>query len=101
MQDDLSHITGSNITIVGGSSETKNPYEASLKLIGRAIRLDNPTALNLFLTILPSPLRLDLDKFGKQLIQINRVWNYQDDRDVFEWFLTNLAGSLDEREASM
>jgi hypothetical protein len=101
IQSDLSHIGSASVTIIGNSPETEDPYEVSLKLIGRAIRLDNPTALNLFLTILPPSLRLDLNKFGKQLIEINRVWNYQDDRDVFEWFLTHLAGSLGERESNM
>lgn len=96
-------ISGGNvINVVSGSvrffSSGEDPYESSLRVIGRSIRLDNPTALRLFLTILPHDLRLDLEEFNEQIIRANRVWNYQDDREGFDWFIRHLEKALEERE---
>ena len=78
----------------------EDPYDASLRIIGRAIRLDVSTALRLFLIILPSDFLLNVDWFGNQLLNANRVWNYQTDKESFEHFLKELSDALVEREAA-
>lgn len=93
------HIQHFNISSIGFRSGSDDQFEVSLRIIGRAIRLDHETALRLFLVVLPPAYRLDIEEFGKQLIRANRVWNYQADREVFDCFLNNLACELESQEA--
>lgn len=90
-------VAGNIIRITTNTGEFDSPYTISLRVTGKAIRLDKQNALRLFLIILPGGFRLDIETFGRQLIAANRVWNYQEDRDVFEWFLVNLTQSLTQR----
>ena len=74
-------------TTIDVEKETKAIYTA----IGRAIRLHPKTALNLLVKILPTDILLDVDEFGRLLMNVNRVWNYRGDKIVFEDFMRRLS----------
>ncbi|MBD1875070.1 hypothetical protein H6F75_16415 [Nodosilinea sp. FACHB-131] len=93
------HISSLSISHSRFFPGSDDPFEGSLRVIGRSIRLDHLTALRLFLVVLPPIYRLDIEEFGKQLIRANRVWNYQADREVFDYFLNNLASELENQES--
>ena len=71
-----------------------NPLESALRLIGKAIRLDQATALHLLLQSLPGEPTLDITVFQKLLVTENRVWIDRDEYAVFNGFLTDLASTL-------
>lgn len=75
-------------------------YSSGLQLIGCAIRLSKQRALELFLAILPADMQIDIGKFSSDLFPANRVWNYVEDRELFEWFIQNLDRSIKERHTS-
>lgn len=65
-----------------------------LQMLGRAIRLDAPTALRLFLILLPMEFELDVEAFTKILLVENRIWVHHSDRVIFEDFLRSLSEAL-------
>lgn len=79
------------------SEETLKTYEDSLRIIGRAIRLNYLTAIRLLLIIIPLELKLHIDEFKLNLLHTNRVWNYQEDGETFNCFFRIFAKALEER----
>lgn len=78
----------------------------SLRIIGRAIRLDISTALRLFIEILGDFSYLYRSYwhsygfgFRDKLLSANRVWNYQNDKETFEQFLEGFGKALDKPES--
>lgn len=74
-----------------------SPLESALHLIGKAVRLDLPTALRLFLQSLPLDTTLDIIVFRKQLITENRVWVTRDEYLIFDNFLMELTSEMNAR----
>lgn len=72
-----------------------SPLESALRLLGKAIRLAPPVALQLFLKSLPDRPRLDLADFKKSLFAQNRVWVNQNEYVVFNNFLVDLSDEYD------
>jgi len=91
----IGDIVAGNTTYINLINQA-NPYYIGLRVIGKAIRLDVQIALRLLVTILPSSSNLDVEKFSKELLNANRVWNFQDDKDNFEGFIIGLVQALRE-----
>jgi hypothetical protein len=76
-----------------------SPTDTALRIVGRAIRLDPPTALQLLLACLPRVPALDVATFGPLLISVNQVAIHPDERPTFAGFLDELAAALATRTA--
>jgi len=74
-----------------------NPLESALRLVGKAIRLDPPTALRLLLQSLPKESTLDVTVFQELLITENKVWITQNEHGLFNDFLVDLTSALNTR----
>lgn len=74
-----------------------SPYDAMLRIIGRAVRLDQHIALQLLVLLLPAQPTLLLQAFGARLLEVNQVAIYPDERPIFEGFITELASALEHR----
>jgi len=77
--------------------ETLKTYEDSLRIIGRAIRLDYLTAIRLLLIIIPLDLNLDIDELKSTLLRANKIWNYQEDHEVFDCFFRDFIKALESK----
>jgi len=73
------------------------PVEVMLQRIGCAIRLDPPTALQMFLLSLPLDMQLDIETFGKSLRVVNKAWRFRPESPLFIKFLAELEEALTVR----
>ena len=71
-----------------------SPLEATLKILGKAIRLAPHTSGMLFLRYLPSNPVLDIQTFRLQLFQVNHVDSCSDDHERFEQFMAYVGQHL-------
>lgn len=71
-----------------------SPHDNALRVIGRAVRLDPPTALQLLILLLPTTPSLEAATFGPRLLEVNQVAIYPDERPAFEGFIVDLGNAL-------
>lgn len=100
----LNPTDSANITIdhleISQEISIDDPLTLALRLIGRAVRLDEPTALRLLLACLPPAPPLEVAAFGPQLLTVNLVVLYPDERSIFDQFLDELGATLSVRTSS-
>jgi hypothetical protein len=71
-----------------------DPLTLALRLIGRAVRLDQSTALRLLLVCLPPAPPLEIAAFGSHLLTVNQVMLYPEEKFNFNLFLSELDAML-------
>jgi hypothetical protein len=78
-----------------------SPLESVLHLLGKAIRLDPPTALHLLLQSLPQESKLDIIILQEKLIMENKAWISKNEFEIFNHFLADLASQLNTHLSSL
>lgn len=94
----FSPTEGGTVTIERFYMEQKvvqaDAQTVALRVVGRAVRLDAATAVQLLIVCLPSEPKLAVATFGPQLLTINQVAIRADERTMFEQFIADLAQAL-------
>jgi len=72
-------------------NDRDTPSFRLLRLLGKAIRLDPDTALDLFFNSLDVPFTFDYLVFGVILLEANNVWLDRAEEALFRRFIKGLA----------